>query len=206
MRYKPVNLRTQLKGKTCIITISNIGLLDSHLPYCVEIVRRFTHADTFFFGFFRTDGIYLDDQKMEEYAQEIPDYFHHNGRYREFPLLVNKRKNLYESLIKVASAPVGEELYTLLPHMFRYYLTTVFFSPKVEWDDFSQRFSHFVKQGTKGFIEEGYADMLFVYEDSEHFAVEFHTDVYDMNDVYWEIVRILQCRDLMHERTSLQDM
>lgn len=206
MKYKPVNLCMQLKGKTCTITIRNIGLQDSYLPYCVEIVRKFTQMKEFFFGFFRTDGIYLDDQKMEEYSQEIPEYFCRNGRYKEFPLLVNKRKNIYESLIKIASAPISKELYAILPHIFRYYLTTVFFAPKVKWDAFSQRFSLYMKRGTDGIIEEGYADMLFVFEDSDHFAVEFHTDVYDMNDVYWGIVRILQCRDLIYERTSLQNM
>ncbi len=194
MNNKRINIDIfELSRGICTICITNIGMLPDKIQKCIYITKHFTKGNEFFFGHYRTDGINLTNKERAEYGKEISEYFVKNGKYEPIPIYVEKRKRLkrLEDYITVGFLPVSDGMYELLPKLFRYYLETIYFCPKVEWGVFVESFRNYIQHGTKDYVVNGFTDFLFTYGDSGDFSISFNRDIVNKDIVYQDIKKIL---------------
>lgn len=175
------------------ILIDNIGLRPETMKKCVIITKHFTKGNEFFFGFFRTDGFNLTNEQFQRYDKEIPDYLSENGRYETLTNTIQEKHKIkvisgYQS---VASLPVNDMTYEMLPKFFHYHLETNFFCPKIEWETFVKSYHDYMKHGCSSYIMNDFTDFLFSYVDSGDFSISFNPNLYDKNVIYQEIEKIL---------------
>lgn len=71
-----------------------------------------------------------------------------------------------------------------MPGILQYYLETVFFVPKIEFDEFEGIFKKYMKEATIHYLSGGYTDMYFTYCDSESFSIHFDPEKYDAKTIY----------------------
>lgn len=174
------------------INLDNIGLQSETMQKCINIIKQFAKGDEIFFGFYRTDGINMNTDDWVKYDKLIPIHFKSNGRYEIIPHTIEKKGKIIDvGYLTVGILPINSSTFELLPGIFHYYLETTFFCPKVAWNTFVQSYRDYMKHGVSGYINNGYADFLFTYADSGHFSISFNPNLYDENDFYNKIVKIV---------------
>ena len=96
----------------------------------------------------------------------------------------------------VAKAENNEQLYENLQWIFKYYLETTLFSPKISFNEFETDFSNYIEESTKDYLTKGYTDFLFCYSDSGNFSVYFDSKKHNVQYVCETIERIFttDCR------------
>ena len=159
--------------------------------YCVEIdnlsmdkycfdklndtIKLFLEDGDVYFGFYRTDGLYMTTDEFEKYSVDIPCYFAENGEYREIQeeISTRKGKKLYCGFLTVARTVSDEKLFDELQWIFKYYLETTFFSPKIGFDKFADIHSNYMHQSADTYLLNDYTDFLFSFYDSNCFSVMF---------------------------------
>lgn len=188
-----VKVRLSREGKVCSIYLDNIGLTPDNMLKCVQIVKRFATEKIAFFGFYRLDGINLTNEEWKKYDEEIPAFFQANGAYEM--LMERKEQNgkikEYTGYLTVGKLPLREKTYDLMPWVFHYFLETICFCPKIDWDTFVQSYRGYMEHGTKGYIKDDFTDFLFEYGDSGDFAISFNADSYEEEEVFREVMKIL---------------
>ncbi|MCI8611405.1 MAG: hypothetical protein HFE66_05750 [Clostridiales bacterium] len=184
-----VFLRSKADG-CCSICVDGIGINNKNLEPCLEIIKSFTLGDTFFLGFFRSDGINLTKEERLKYSKEIPEYFRTYGKYLDIKI-PNKRNKTIEGMLQAAMAPVNASTFHIIPKVFHYYLETILFCPKIPWEEFVAYHSKFMDNGALGYVTQGYTDFLFSYGDSGDFRIQFNPAVYDRLTMYNRICQIV---------------
>jgi len=176
------------------IWLTNIGLRPETMKKCSIIASCFAHGAEFFFGHYRTDGMHLTNEEYIRYEKEIPAYFQKNGRCNPLSVYIQKRRKVKEitGLLTVGSVPVNDETYEILPKVFHYYLETIFFCPKINWETFVQSYRDYMEHGTRDYVLNGYTDFLFAYIDSGDFSISFDPKVYNPKTMLDEIYRIME--------------
>lgn len=175
------------------IGIDNIGLSPETMLKCSVITESFAVGEEFYFGFFRTDGFNLTGEEFLKYDEEIPRYLLENGRYELITHSISKKnkEKLISGYHAVASLPVNDMTYSMLPILFNYHLETTFFCPNIEWEEFVQSFRDYMKHGAAGYVMNGFTDFLFTYVDSGDFSVYFNPKLHDITHVYQKIAEIM---------------
>ena len=165
----------------------------TNLSKCIDIAKHFVHGNELYFGHFRTDGINLSPNEWIMYGKEIPKYFETNGRYEPLTTKEHERQKgvPQQGYLVIGSLPLTNEVFSMLPKVFHYYLETVFFSPKIEWGTFSESFRNYVKHGARDYVSNGFAEFLFSYADSGIFSISFDHTQYDQDAILQDVMRIL---------------
>lgn len=154
------------------IIISNARYQKNFLNAIEKIFKKFLVDKEVFFGFCRTDGVNLTLEQQRELKNEIPAFFQKNGDIQ----------NLNEFLT-VARIESNNYNYSFIPLIFDYYLETIMFNPKMDWEIFKQY--HFNYQGHRfdDIILNHFAEVLFYYFDSGDFLICFNPQMYNPREV-----------------------
>ena len=97
----------------------------------------------------------------------------------------------YTGILTVGSLPANDGTYDVLPNIFHYYLETIFFCPKIDWETFKQSYCDYMKHGARNYVQNGYADFLFAYTDSGDFSISFDPQENDPQALSDEIRRVI---------------
>lgn len=163
MKKRQVSIKESKNASgVCTIRINNARYQKGFYSFVERGVEHFLIGEEVFFGFYRTDGVNLTKEQSEILEKQIPDFFREGGDMQNL--------NEYLSIAKVALDEWGLDL---LPQIFDYYLETIMFRPKTDWETFQQYYSHYLDHRFKDYISDGLAEMLFCYVDSGDFVICF---------------------------------
>ena len=193
-KYNNIRISTDsIEDGLFAIYIDNIGVKHSEIKKCVDIIRKFTKGDTLFFGFYRLDGMRLTSKQWEKLEKEIPEFFRNYGRYELVTETVEHmgKIKIYPDFLTIGSLPANNSTYAMIPWAFEYYLESTIFCPNIKWEKFIHLYSNYMKYQTREYILNGYADFLFTYADSGDFTIYFNSNLYDRNEVYEDVLKIL---------------
>lgn len=154
------------------IIINNARYQESFLDAIKKIIKVFLFDKEVFFGFCRTDGMNLTLEEQRKLENEIPVFFQKNGDLQ----------NLSEYLT-VARIESNDYKYSFIPLIFDYYLETIMFNPKVDWETFKQHHSKYLEHRYDEIILNNFAEVLFYYFDSGDFLICFNSQIYDPKEV-----------------------
>ena len=194
-----------LKNRFCInesedsngytIYFSCLGLNNDCYIKIKDVIKHFVPGDELFFGHYRTDGINLSNEEFLRYGLEIPEYFRSNGKYEKI-IKGNEKKFLFlRSMpleLTVSCAPVNDETYSMLDKIFHYYLETIVFCPKIDWETFVNEYGNYMSNAAKDYVAKGYTDFLFSYFDSGDFSITFDPKVHDPHSIKNEVFDIFK--------------
>lgn len=177
---------------SCSIWIDNARLYPNGFYKINQIIRAFAVGKELYFGHYKVDGVNISNAEFKQYGMEIPTYFEKCGKYHPIVKDVLKRGKVcsYKELT-VCCAPNYEETYKMIEKVFHYYLETILFSPKVEWDTFVHSYSNYMNITTNDYVLNGYTDFLFSYVDSGDFFVTFDPKLYTPQIVLEEVRKIV---------------
>ena len=154
------------------IIINNARYQENFLNAIEKIIKAFLGDKEVFFGFCRTDGINLTLEEQRKLKYEIPAFFQKNGDLQ----------NLSEYLT-VARIISNNYRYSFIPLIFDYYLETIMFNPKVDWEVFKQHHSNYLEHRFDEIILNHFAEALFYYYDSGDFLICFNPQMYNPREV-----------------------
>ena len=122
--------------------------------------------------FCRTDGVNLTLKQQKRLENEIPAFFQKNGDFQ----------NLSEYLT-AAKIKLNNDVSDYIALIFDYYLETVMFSPKIDWENFKQYYSEYQEHRVDEIILNHFAEILFYYFDSGDLMICFNPQVYSSQEV-----------------------
>lgn len=137
-----------------------------------KIIKQFLNDEKLFFGFYRTDGINLTLEQEEKLKNEIPEFFKKYGDIQKI--------NEYLTVARIDSKNYD---YNIIPSIFDYYLETILFNPKVDWESFKQYYFDYQNQQFDDLILNKVADVLLCYVDSGDFGIYFNSQSYNFEEV-----------------------
>lgn len=154
------------------IIINNARYQEGFANAVEKIIKAFLLDKEVFFGFCRTDGMNLTLEQQKELKNEIPAFFQKIGDLQ----------NLSEYLT-VARIKLNNYSYSYIPLVFDYYLETIMFNPKVDWEIFKQHYSNYQEHRFDEIILNSFAEVLFYYFDSGDFLICFNPKTYSPREV-----------------------
>ena len=177
------------------IHIANVGLQQDSLDRIKKVIKFFATGSEFFLGHYRTDGINISNEQFIKYGLEIQEYFKENGKYQKI-IKGSEKHFLFISEcpleLVVCSAPNDEKTVDLMDKIFHYYLETIVFCPKIDWDTFVASYSNYMEHAAKDYVLNGFTDFLFAYVDSGDFSVSIDPKIYDQKVIREQIERIFR--------------
>lgn len=182
-------------GITYCVTVCNAIFQENCFTKINNIIKHFAQGNELFFGFYRIDGLNLTKEEFQKCDREIPIFFKENGEYREVAQEVIDRKGrikTYSGYLTVAKAEVNDKLYKNLQWILQYYLETVFFIPKISFDEFEDIYRNYMKKPAENYVVKEYTDFLFSFFDSGDFSVTFDPKKYDAKHVCEAIETIIK--------------
>lgn len=171
----------KMPNGTYCISMYNVAFYPNIINKIIQFIKEYTVGMELYFGLYRTDGIYLSNDEMLRYSLEIPEFFRNHGEYH----LMNK-------LGLLACRANSHDLYEILDKIFFYYLDTIIFVPKIDWNTFINSYKNYMSGVTKEYIVNGYTDILFAYTDSGDFSVLFDPQKYDPKLMYQKMNDIVE--------------
>lgn len=154
------------------IIINNVRYQKGFFNIIEKLFKQFLVDEEVFFGFCRTDGVNLTLEQQRKLKNEIPAFFKKNGDIQ----------NLSEYLT-VARINPNNHSYSFIPSIFDYYLETIMFNPKVDWETFKQYHSNYQEHRFDDIILNHFAEVLFCYFDSGDFLICFNPQMYNPREV-----------------------
>jgi len=82
----------------------------------------------------------------------------------------------------------------MIPKFCQYYLHTLFFEPRVDWEAFLTVYPLYMKTDLCNFVEKGIADILFSYDDDGVFSIAFNPERFSHQRM---ITELEQCKLLL---------
>lgn len=178
MEEKPCILEFYNSNGSYSITLANIVKYDKCFEYIKRIVWFFSKGSELFLGNYKVDGLNLSRRQFREYATEIPKFFREKGDY--YPIRIKSgRNNTLISELSACRAKNCEETYNIFEKVFNFYLETIVFCPKVEWDFFVSFFAEYTRHSSADYVLNKYADFVFSYVDSGDFSITFDPLAYN---------------------------
>lgn len=154
------------------LIINNARYQKGFLNVVEKLIKAFLSDEEVFFGFCRTDGVNLTLKEQKRLANEIPAFFQKNGNFH----------SLSEHLT-AARIKFNNDTSDYIPLIFDYYLETVMFNPKTDWENFKQYHSDYQKHRVDEIILNHFAELLFYYFDSGDLMICFNPQVYNPQEV-----------------------
>lgn len=162
------------------IVINNIRFDKNCFDMIEKMIRHFTNSQDVFWGFYRTDGINLTFEQCEEYQKEILNFFQSYGEIEKL-----------SDYLTVAKTKVNEDVWKIVPFVCDYYLDTILFNSKVDWETFKKYYFEYIIHYNDDYIINDYAEFLFSYFDSGDFSICFDPQKYDPKAVLYTIKKII---------------
>jgi len=166
------------------ISIFSVELTSINICKYIEITKKYAVGDNFYIGHYRKDGINLSHDDWDK-SKRIIECLEASEMYKSLDL-ANQEKHLMTGCL-----PINDETYTMLPMLFHYYLETIYFCPKIDWDTFINSYKNYMRDDTNEYIIRNFTDVLFSYYDSGRFSISFNSNIYEMDDVYADIQKIV---------------
>ena len=181
MKRNKLSIRkTGNSNGSCSIWIDNARLYPNIYNKIAQIIKEFTDGSLLYFGHYKKDGINISNSVFKQYGIDIVSFFTTHGVYNpiEETYLKNGKVCTRQELT-VCSAPNDKITYSMFEKIFHYYLETVVFSPKIEWNTFVDSYSNYMNIVTNDYVLNGYTDFIFSYVDSGDFSITFNPVKYD---------------------------
>ena len=142
-----------------ILTIRDIDIdNDSIAEDLKNIIKKLTKGNEYYFEFFK-ENFFLDDEEVQKYRIEVPEYIKQNGVY------TLKKKCDEEHLGSIGLLTVTDELFDQIIKMWKYFEGLSFFNPTntFNWQKFEKIYDN-IKPTLYGIgiIENHYADSVFI--------------------------------------------
>lgn len=150
------------------IIINNARYQKSFFNAVEKIIKAFLVDKEVFFGFYRTDGINLTLEQQRKLKNKIPEFFQKNGDFQSI-----------SEYLTVARIELKDYSYSFIPVIFDYYLETIIFNPKVDWEIFKQYHYKYMEHRIEDIIINHFAEVLFYYFDSGDFLICFNSQMYN---------------------------
>ncbi|MBQ2661823.1 MAG: hypothetical protein IJF80_04120 [Clostridia bacterium] len=163
------------------IIINNVRYQKAFPSIVEKIIKQFLVDEEIFFGFCRTDGVNLVSEQQMKLKSEIPLFFNKNGDIQKL-----------SEYLTVARINLRNRDYSFIPLIFDYYLETIMFNPKVDWEKFKQYHYNYQEHRFDDIVLKHFAEILFCYLDSGDFLICFNPQMYNPGDVRNIVVKILQ--------------
>ena len=154
------------------IIINNARYQEGFLDAIEKIIEAFLVDKEVFFGFCRTDGMHLTLEQQKKLEKEIPAFFQKNGDLQTL-----------SEYLTVARIQLNNYGYDYIPLIFDYYLETIMFNPKVDWEIFKQHHSNYQEHKLDEIILNHFAEVLFDYFDSGDFLICFNSHMYSPREI-----------------------
>lgn len=160
------------------ICLSNVAKQENAFECIRKVILFFANGSELFFGHYRTDGFNISNDLFRKYDIEIPDFFSKKGKYLPITKIQGRNRKLIRNELVVCCAQNSEETYNIFEKVFHYYLETIVFCPKVDWDTFVNSYANYMSTVTADYVLNGFTDFLFSYVDSGDFLITFDPTVY----------------------------
>lgn len=154
------------------ITINNARYHKDFPDIMIKLLKEFIFDGELFLEFYRIDGINLTAKREKELENEIPALF---NRYGGMEI-----QNEYLSMARIYDAC---SIYGYITAILDYYLETILFNPKVDWETFRQYHLNYPKYRCEDFIHKGLAEVLFFYFDSGDLSIYCSREKYSTKEV-----------------------
>lgn len=168
-----------------MITFDNIIKDNNAVCYIKHAIKSFLLGSEIFMGHYRLDGFNLTPHKIKKYSVEIPEYFKYNGE-----ILYLKTFKKPGDGLTICRCKNQSFFYDELEKILDFYLETILFCPKLSWFDFANFHKNYMNITAFDYILNGFADILFLYNDSGDFSVLFNLDVYSAEFVHNQLEAI----------------
>lgn len=196
-KYNQIEGRYCANGLLYCVGIDNLSLDKFCFEKLNETIKYFLNDGDVFFGFYRTDGLYLNSDEFKKCSVEIPLFFKENGEYIDIvqEIQTRRKRKIYSGFLIVAKTVSNQKLFDKLQWIFKYYLETSFFSPKISFSKFFDIHSNYMNQSSDIYIIDGYTDFLFSFYDSHRFSIMFDPQKEDVDSVCDTIKNIWLTQD-----------
>lgn len=154
------------------IIINNARYQKGFLNIIEKTMKQFLSDKEVFFGFCRTDGVNLTSEQERKLKNEIPAFFQENGEIQKL--------SKYLTVARIDSSNYD---CSFIPSIFDYYLESVMFNPKVDWEAFKQYHSKYQEHRFDDIIHNHFADILFGCFDSGDFLICFNPHLYNHREI-----------------------
>ena len=154
------------------IKINNFRYQKNFSYIIKKIIREFFIDDSVFWGFYRVDCLNLTRKQQKKLESEIPAFFQDNGDIE-----------ILSKYLIVARINSNEYDYDFVPYIFDYYLDTIMFNSKVDWEVFKKYHFDYLNHKFEDIILNHFADMLLFYHDSGDLSICFDSQKYKIEDV-----------------------
>ena len=181
MKKKQITIsEIECSNNVCMIIINNLRFHKNYINIIEDIISVYFKDEEVFFGFYRTDGINLSSEQQRILNETIPTFFQNNGEIQ--------RLNDYLTVAKTK----GKALYNgIIPSVFDYYLETMIFHPKVDWETFKHFHNRYLEHRIENIILSHFAELLLYYFDSGDIALFFDSQIYSKENIRRKITEIL---------------
>ena len=185
-----VTLHTQVNN-ICCLTIRNVCGFSKADSIYEKVFEKFAVGPTLFSSHYKQDGFNLSDLEMNDYSNVIPAYFLRRGKY--IPIVKRKRHFAFDKdELVLCCSPNDNETHQMLKKVFDYYLESVFFCPKIRWENFLEIGANYMQKTCYDLISSGCADFVFSHTDSSDFSIYFHQDSFSPQVLKKEIIDLLE--------------
>jgi len=163
-----------------MITIGDIDFIDPRqCNKILEIIISLTNGNKYFFELNSEDHDFFDDEELNFYRVNIPDFFNKNGTYIIKEYLDEVRYGA------IACLPTQSYTYEMIINIWKYYYGVCFFVPSegVDWTTFDNTYRKVLPElWGVGFLEHGFTDALFIKgHDGDNLIFVCNADTLDIN-------------------------
>jgi len=157
---------------THTIIINNARYQESFCNAIESIIKSFLLDKEVYFGFCRTDGMNLSLEEQKELKNKIPIFFQNDGNFQ-----------VLSEYLSVARSKLNNYSCSFIPLIFDYYLETIMFNPKVDWENFKEYYLSYQEHRFDEIILNHFAYVLFYYFDSGDFLICYDPKIYNSKDI-----------------------
>jgi len=183
MDMQPVSNRCE------VVVIESTDSFAFAVSYYMSVIKVLTSKKKLFFGFYRQNGVGLSRNEWLQYDAAITNFFAKDKR-----VCKDIVKNKNEIYLWAAYAPRDVDTLEMIPKFCQYYLHTLFFEPRVDWEAFLTVYPLYMKTDLCNFVEKGIADILFSYDDDGVFSIAFNPERFSHQRM---ITELEQCKLLL---------
>lgn len=183
-----INIYAQ-NDTTCTLYIDNVKR-NNKIKECLEIIKYFINEDEFYFSLYRVDGLNISKNQFTEYHNTIEEFFKEHVNL-EIIKKDDRRQSINGILAAMGKMLNNNETYEILPMIFDYFLNTIIYKPKQNYERFKQIFKENSMQGLHYYIEKGVFDISFAYVDSGDFMICFNKNIYEEKEIIKTIESIM---------------
>ena len=174
----------------CSLVLDEIDVDDEkNFAKVLELLNLLSLKNQYYLELTRADDFLCSESEFEYYKTHLPDFIKNNGKY-----LVKNRKD-DKRFGAIAYLPVNEVILSEFQHIWRYYLSVLFFNPHSTflWDDFDIKYKKIKPElyGI-GYIQNNMTYMTFTKgHDGDNLIITFNTAKFNIEKVKFDIEKII---------------